>query len=75
MLNENLIRGIIHFKETTREIKSEAKHDFRCFKDKVLVIWKLIFSTHHQRYTKDLQDPLVENYQTLNILPIKLINF
>ena len=37
------------------------------FKDIVLVIGKLIFSTHHQRYTKDLQDLLVENYQTLNI--------
>ena len=26
-----------------REIKLEAKHDFRCFKDKVVVIGELIF--------------------------------
>ena len=26
-----------------REIKSEAKHDFRCFKDKVVVIGEFIF--------------------------------
>ena len=42
-LNENLIRDFLHFKEIMREIKSEAKHDFRCFKDKVVVIGEFIF--------------------------------
>ena len=39
-LNENLIRDILHFKEIIREIKSEAKHDF---KNKVVVIGDFIF--------------------------------
>ena len=42
-LNENLIRDILHFKEIMREIKSEAKHDFRNYKDKVVVIGEFIF--------------------------------
>ena len=42
-LNENLIEDILHFKEIMREIKSEAKHNFKCFKDKFVVIGEFIF--------------------------------
>ena len=42
-LNENLIRDILHSKEIMREIKSDAKHEFRCFKDKVVVIGDFSF--------------------------------
>ena len=73
-LNENLIRDILHFKEIIREIKSEAKHDFRCFKDKVVVIRELIFE-----YTSSIFNRFARRFggklSNLNILPIKLFNF
>ena len=70
-LNENLVWDILHFKEIVRKIKSEAKNYFVYFKinygNRGVSFWIHIISD-----IKDLQDDLVEIFQTLNILPIKL---
>ena len=41
-LNEHLVRDIFHFKETMRNIKQEIKSEFKCFKDKAVVMGDFI---------------------------------
>ena len=42
-LNEHIIRNISHFKEIMRNFKQEARDDYKCFKDKDVVMGDFIF--------------------------------
>ena len=42
-LNEHLIRDISHFKEIIRNFKQETRDDYKCFKDKDVVMGDFIF--------------------------------
>ena len=55
-LNEHLIRDISHFKEIMRKINKDTKNDFKCFKDKAVIIGYFISawapSTIYNRFAR-----------------------
>ena len=87
-LNEIFIPDILHFKEIMRKIKLEAKHDFRCFKDKVVVIGEFIFeytsSAIYNRLTrrfclklssfKYTPNQIIQLSESIQVLKMKTIN-
>ena len=73
-LNEHLIRDISHFKEIMRKINQDTKNDFKCFKDKAVIMGVFLLGLL-QPFITDLLDVLVENYLGLDIRQIKLFSF